>query len=154
MRSNLAFAAALLAVIVVANSPALAAGGHSHGAGTVELTLNHGRKWPTDEPLRTAMSGIRTELAAVLEGIHTNTLPTPGYERLASAIEAQVDDAVANCKLPEDADAQLHVVLAEILEGIEWMRGAERQAGAVKVVQALDAYGKHFDHAGWRPLGH
>ena len=30
----------------------------------------------------------------------------------------------------------------------------ERQAGAVTVVKALDAYGKHFDDAGWKPLAH
>ena len=62
--------------------------------------------------------------------------------------QEQVDFVVANCKLPEEADAQLHVVLAEILEGVDTMRaGADRLGGARRVVRALEAYGRHFDHA-------
>ncbi|WP_146208980.1 hypothetical protein [Azospirillum sp. TSO22-1] len=118
------------------------------------LTLDHGRKWPTDESLRTGMSGIRTAMAAALEPIHKNTLPAARYGELAAAIETQVERIVKNCKLPDAADAQLHIVLAQIHEGVEGMKGAERQAGAVKVVTALDAYGKHFDDTGWKPLAH
>ena len=56
----------------------------------------------------------------------------------------------AYCKLPEEADAQLHVVLAEILEGVDAMRvGPDRLGGARRVVRALEAYGRHFDHPNW-----
>ncbi len=138
-----------------AASPALAAGEHSHDAGTMTLTLDHGKKWPTDASLRKGMSGIRTVMASALEPIHKGTLPATRYGELAAAIEGEVDQIVKTCKLPDAADAQLHIVLAQLLEGVEGMKGGEhRQDGAVKVVDALDAYGKHFDHADWKPLVH
>ena len=55
--------------------------------------------------------------------------------------------------LPEDADAQLHVVLEQIIDGVAEMK-AGRDKGAVKIVQALDMYGKYFNHTGWKPLPH
>lgn len=56
---------------------------------------------------------------------------------------------------PEAADHQLHVVLEQILDGIAIMKADKgRDQGAVKIVQALDQYGTHFDHAGWKPLKH
>lgn len=156
MRSTNRFTAAVLvsALALGTAGSALAAAGHSHDAGAMTLTLDHGRKWPTDESLRTGMSGIRAAMAAVLEPIHKNALPAARYGDLAAAIEAQVERIVKDCKLPDAADAQLHIVLAQIQEGVEGMKGTERQAGAMKVVTALDAYGKHFDDAGWTPLAH
>jgi hypothetical protein len=32
--------------------------------------------------------------------------------------------------------------------------GSHREEGAVKVVEALNAYGKHFNHPGWKPIKH
>lgn len=156
MRSTNRFTAALLvsALALGATGPTLAAAGHSHDAGAMTLTLDHGKKWPTDESLRKGMSGIRAAMAAALEPIHKDTLPAARYGELAVAVEAQVERIVKDCKLPDAADAQLHIVLAQIQEGVEGMKGAERQAGAVTIVKALDAYGKHFDDAGWKPLAH
>jgi hypothetical protein len=66
-----------------------------------------------------------------------------------------VDDVVANCQLPEDADQQLHLILEEILDGIAAMKEPTGTfQGAVKVVRALELYGAHFDHGGWQPLEH
>jgi hypothetical protein len=60
------------------------------------------------------------------------------------------DDVTANCKLPEEADAQLHIVLAEIIEGIDVIKtGADRLRGAMRVVLALEVYGRNFDHPDW-----
>jgi hypothetical protein len=63
---------------------------------------------------------------------------------------------VQNCKLEPEADAQLHIVIAELLAGAEAMQGKEpgvaRRAGAKRVVKALNAYGEHFEHAGWKRL--
>ena len=72
------------------------------------------------------------------------------YGALAAKIEERVDHVVSNCRLPEEADAQLHVVLAEIVEGADAMRsGSDRLGGAMRVIQALEAYGQHFDHPDW-----
>ncbi len=70
-------------------------------------------------------------------------------------MQGQIDYVTANCKLPEEADHQLHVVLGQILDGIAVLKADKgRDQGAVKIVQALELYGAHFDHAGWKPLKH
>jgi len=60
-----------------------------------------------------------------------------------------------SCKLPEQADHQLHIVLEQILDGIAVMKADQgRDEGVVKIVQALELYGTHFNHTGWKPLKH
>jgi hypothetical protein len=65
---------------------------------------------------------------------------------------------VSNCKLPQNADAMLHLVLADIIAGSDAMQGklpgTKARDGAVKIVHALDSYGKYFDHPGWSGLKH
>lgn len=70
--------------------------------------------------------------------------------RSLQKIQERVDHVVGNCRLPEEVDAQLHVVLVEIVEGVDAMRsGSDRLAGARQVIQAIQAYGRHFDHGDW-----
>lgn len=127
---------------------------HGHGP-AVELQLDHGKKWQTDEALRRGMDEIRKVIAASLTPIHENTFSAARYETLAASVQTQIDYIVGNCKLPEEADAQLHIVLEQVLDGIGEMRApANKQQGVVKIVAALDTYGKYFDHAGWKPLAH
>ncbi len=44
------------------------------------------------------------------------------YDALASRIEARVNFIVANCRLPPAADANLHYVIADLLQGVNLMR--------------------------------
>lgn len=148
---------ALGIAIGLAAGPALAADAHSHSghapAAGLELTLNRGKKWATDEPLRQGMGEMRRAMAAALPSIHAGKFTPAEYDRLGAGIETQIDYVTTNCKLSPEADMQLHVVLAEIIDGIGAMReGQEREAGAVKLAQALDTYGAHFDHPGWQKL--
>jgi hypothetical protein len=137
---------------------AIAAGPHSHdghGGVVLELSLDKGQKWQTDEALRKGMSEMRALVAASLTPIHEARFTRVEFAELADRVQAEVEYVAANCKLPEEADLQLHVVLARIIEGIDMMKGeAEREQGAVAIVEALNAYGEHFDHPSWRPLGH
>lgn len=126
---------------------------HRHGAGAIELSLNQGSKWATDDPLRRGMSTIRSAMGGAADEIRNGTLPAARYGQLADTVEAQVTDMIENCRLPPDADAQLHVVLAHILDGAERMRKPEeRREGAIEVVGAINAYGRHFEHPGWESL--
>jgi hypothetical protein len=60
---------------------------------------------------------------------------------------------VGNCKLPEVADQQLHIVLEQMIDGVAEMKDATgRDQGAAKIVRPLAQYGDYFDHAGWRPV--
>ena len=114
------------------------------------LTLNQGARWQTDEALRTGMSAIREAFATVIEDVHAGRLDPAQYSALADGAEAQVNYIVENCKLPEEPDEQLHLVLAHMLEGIDQLRTPGcGQEGTVAVVEALNAYGEHFDHPGW-----
>jgi hypothetical protein len=155
-RLKLNVLAAALAGAAVLGVPAAFADAHGHGATEVhKLTLNQGKKWATDEPLRKGMAEIRTLVEAQYTGIHKGTLKPAEYAALGERIEAQVGYVVANCKLDPQADANLHVILEVVLEGVETMKGKENKsprAGAGKVVAALNDYGKYFDHPGWKRL--
>lgn len=151
-------AAAGLALGLSAGSLAADAHKHEHGAAPAKLELNNGKKWATDAPLRKGMENIRKLMEASLHDIHEGKLSAAKYGALAKKVDAEVGGIVANCKLDPQADAQLHLVIAGIGEGVEAMEGkakkVKRQTGAVKVIDALEKYGAHFEHAGWQPLAH
>jgi hypothetical protein len=157
-RRTIAITAAAFLGALLINTPALAAepADHHHSAGMHELTLDAGKKWATDDPLRQGMAAVRNAVAADMKAIHTGKQTDAGYDALAAKVEASVSSIVQNCKLKPEADAQLHVLIAEMMQGVDVMRGKEAQAprlqGAEKIVGALDNYPKFFDHPGWRPL--
>ena len=152
---------ALTLLCLSAAAPAFAAEDahkHGHEAQGSMLQLNAGKKWETDAALRKSMGEIRHTMASSLHAIHDNTLPAKAYDGLAQKVEGAVGEIIANCKLPPAADAQLHIVVADLLAGAEQMAGKDKEAGrmdgAVKVVGALDNYGKYFDDPGFKPLAH
>lgn len=152
----LAVALASAAMLSLA-APASAADEHKHEQGaatTHELTLNKGKKWATDEPLRKGMGEIRGLIAANDQAIHKGRLKPEDYAALGSKIEGQVGYIVANCKLEPAADANLHLILEEVTAGADAMQGKEKgktpRQGAGKVVAALNEYGRYFDHPGWK----
>lgn len=64
--------------------------------------------------------------------------------------------SVEGGKLDKGADAMLHLVLAEIIAGVEAMEGKDKKldgrSGAAKVMHALGNYDRYFDRPGWQPL--
>lgn len=152
-------AATLVAVAfaVGANAPATAADPHSHAAhAPAKLTLDHGKKWATDAALRQYMGEIRTLVEADLGAIHTGKASPGQYQALGAAVEKKVGSIVAECKLPPAADAMLHLIVADLVAGADVMQGkapGKPEAGAHQVVTAANAYGRYFDHPGWKQLG-
>lgn len=157
-----------LVVTLAATTLALATVGvraqheHEHGkdhdtatAAIVNLMLDGGEKWPTDASLRKGMAEIRAAFEADHPAIHAGKQTDAQYEALAGRIEAQVNVIVANCKLPPAADANLHYVVADLLQGVGLMRGQDpqrtRHDGAALVHGALRAYGQYFDDPAWKP---
>ncbi len=130
--------------------------GHAGHAGTgaaLQLQLDHGKKWQTDAPLRQGMSEIRAAMAGAQAAIHESSLTPEGYGALASRVEREVETMIRECKLPEEADAWLHEILGQILDGADAMKnGPARQDGAAKIVEAVNVYGASFDHPLWQPL--
>ena len=158
MLTNKIYAVAGLALGLALSGSVLAASQHAHSSQpgvALEMKPNAGQKWQTDEPLRTGMAETRAAIEASLPLIHEGRFTKAEFSDLGDRVQAQVDYIVSNCKLPEDADLQLHVALTQILEGIADLKGeADQEKGAVAIVQALNAYGESFDHPGWAPLRH
>lgn len=157
-----ALAGLIAACAITAAPPAFAAGSgktaeHDHAQSMPsKLTLNQGRKWATDEPLRAGMGRIQALVASQLAAAHSGKLTPAQYATLAGQVETEVGGIVANCKLEPKADAMLHLVIAEIGSGTEAMAGRARnlrpEQGLVHVATAVNQYGKYFDHAGFKPI--
>ena len=157
-RTQLATALTAVALVAMFAGPVVAqTSGHDHGAAaTSALTLNQGQKWPTDKPLRDGMDRIRALVEPQLSAAHAGKLGPSQYQDLARQIESRVGTIVANCKLEPKADAMLHLVIAEIGAGTDAMAGKDAKLppaqGLVKVAQAVNAYGGHFDHPRFKPI--
>lgn len=156
-------AATLSAAILLCMSPAMVSAqehGHSHGHAhdmeePVQLTLNDGKKWTTDNSLRQGMGRIRDALNADLPAVHAGKATAEQYQALAQKVNDQLAFMVKNCKLEPKADAVLHLILADIIAGadiLQAQQGGEAHQGAVKIVHALENYASYFDHPGWQGL--
>jgi hypothetical protein len=130
--------------------------GHQHpDTGHHKLSLDHGKKWETDAPLRNSMDALRLAFQAKLDDIHRGKLSSSEYAKLGNATHAEVANIVAKCKLSPDADAVLHLIIADMLAGADIMTGKAKGKpanGAHKVVAALNSYGHYFNHPGWAML--
>jgi hypothetical protein len=156
--SRLTAAVAAAAIVAVLGVPAWAqTAKHDHGAATPhKLALNEGRKWATDEPLRAGMRRIRGLVEPQLGAAHAGKLTPAQYREVATKIEAEVGGIVANCKLEPKADAMLHLLIADVGAGTDAMAGKDAKLrpalGLVKVAQAVNQYGSHFDDPGFKPI--
>jgi hypothetical protein len=131
---------------------------HQPGVSPSTLQLNAGKPWPTDAPLRQGMQNIRSAMAAAVPALHKNQLSADQYDHLAQKISSEIGAIVAHCKLDAQADAQLHLIIADLLGGMKTMQGktknTKRQSGALQVLDALEKYPAYFDHPGWQPVKH
>ena len=159
MKTNLLVSLATFSLFLATSfgGPALAAEEHhNHGdnASSVQkLQLNAGKKWATDAVLRQSMSEINQAMGKALPLIHKDRFSNSDYNALALSISQKVAYVVERCKLEPEADAMLHLVIAELMAGAEMMEGksaSSRHDGAVRVMQALTSYGKYFQHANWK----
>jgi fructose-specific component phosphotransferase system IIB-like protein len=154
--------AVLVAIAVLGTGiPAVAVAQHSHDSHShaahesPRLTLDAGRKWATDAPLRRAMEDIQSALYQQRQAILERNLGEAQSKALGQLIEARVATIVAECKLEPRADANLHIVVADLVEAADVLQGKSRQKpfrGAAKAVRAAQMYATYFDHPGWRPV--
>lgn len=148
----------LVAALLATPLTTLAAtGNHDHGgAAPQKMELNAGKKWAVDAPLRQGMDAIKSSTATILPAAHAGKASSADYDAFGKEVTAQVNYMIQNCKLEPKADAQLHVIIGNILVGVEQaegkQKGKKRSSGVVKVVHALETYGKYFDHPGWKPV--
>jgi len=152
--------ATLTALALATGLPAasLAAAPHDHGAAPAKLQLDNGKRWATDEPLRRGMATLRDAVHGAPAPMHQGTARPADYAALGRRVEETVGGIVKDCKLPPAADAQLHVVIADLVAGADALKGAKDgkagRAGLLRVNGALEAYARHFDHPGWGKPAH
>ena len=123
-----------------------------HAASALEIVLNDGAKWQGDQNMLTGMSAIHATMTANLDAIHAGSLPADVASGIAADVQKQVDFRVENCVLEPEVDEQFHVILGEVMTGISTLEAGEVEPGAVTIVQALNAYGEHFEHPGWQMI--
>ncbi len=142
--------------LALSSVPALAQT-HDHGhAASAALTLDHGRKWDTDAPLRQAMGNLARAVSQNLPAAHAGTLTDAQYDALGAQANREFAYIVENCKLTPQADAVLHVILGDMVNGAEAIGGKQadqpRSGGVVRLAQALNRYGEYFNHPGWQDI--
>ena len=125
MKPRNLIAAAIAAALVLGPLPLALAQthAHEHADAPPALALDHGKRWQTDAPLRKHMTDLRASFANDLGRIHDGTLPPAEYVKLGAMVEAKVASIVDDCKLPPEADAQLHLIVAELIAGADVMQG-------------------------------
>lgn len=111
------------------------------------LRLDHGRPWATDAPLVEGMERIRTALA------QASALPELDFESaaaLAGTVRDQIKFLVANCRLEPDADATLHVIIAQLLNAAAALEADPASPeGLPQMRRTLHEYPRYFAHPGW-----
>ena len=125
---------------------------HHHHASPVEsaLKLNAGKRWETDAPLREAMQRIRqaTHGAEALQ--KTQGFGATQAAALAQTLRDNIAYMVANCQLPPDADATLHVLIGRLATAADQLGQSEQRADALLAIhETLLQYPQYFNHSGW-----
>lgn len=154
MKTHTLIVALAAAFSTAVTLPALAAERHSHSHAVnaeafQKLTLDSGRKWKTDAPLRSGMQEIRD----ALEQARGREASPAQYIELGRKMEAQIASIVMKCKLEPAADAHLHVIIGELNAAADAFRGASLADGEPamrRAGKAVEDYAKYFDHPGFR----
>jgi len=158
IKSPIFVSALIISLIGAIAPPAATASEHKHnhhGAQQEMMQLEQGKKWPIDDSLHIGMSKIKDSLEANISPIHHKKFTTSQYHALASEVKTHLVYLFENCKLPTDADAQLHLLLFKVMQGSELMsEDVNQRAGAIEIIKALQQYPQYFDDKNWQALKH
>lgn len=111
------------------------------------MVLNEGKKWETDAHLRKGMQSINDVVKKSEKAFEDKTLTQKEGETLASNINKELMYMVENCELQPKADASLHVIIGEMMQGIgELSKIPNSEGGLPRIKKALKQYPKFFDH--------
>lgn len=116
----------------------------------LDLTRPDSGKWASDESLRQGMSGLRAAFEPHHAAYREGDFDSEQAEELAATVEDKVNFMFANCRLPADADAELHKLLAAALGAARSLRESDDlHAGLHQLHRVLKTYPEFFDHPGW-----
>ena len=138
----------LLLCAAITAPPALAQHSHQHPAPAVAQAAP-AQRWATDAPLRTGMAKIRTAVDA-LQHYERGHMGPEQAVALATQVQQQIAYLVANCKLEPQADAALHVIIAELGAGAQALKDNPADLAAIPPMrQALQHYPRQFNDPTW-----
>ena len=128
---------------------------HEHESTPQSLALDNGVKWQIDQSLHLGMVKIKQALVANLDAIHYDKFSAAQYAALAEQVDQQLSYLFKHCKLPVQADAQLHILLAKVMGGSVLMKNSvDQKQGAIAIMQALQDYPIYFNDANWQVFDH
>lgn len=148
---------AVVAVLLITGNVDVRAEEHHHHTDNndVQLRLNQGSKWKIDDSLHTGLNRIKTAIESNLHEIHHDKFSVLKYDALAIELDEHIKFLFENCQLPPQADAQLHILLSQIIAGANGIRqGDNRKQGAVLIIQSLNNYPTYFLDPNWQPIKH
>ena len=122
---------------------------HQHGDMHSTLRLDQGKPWATDPALVQGMERIRVAVntASVLP-----VLDADSAAALVQSVRDQINFLIANCRLEPDADATLHVFIAQLLNAAAALQENPASSLALsQMQQTLREYPHYFAHPGWQP---
>jgi len=157
LNKNLTLSTATACLILLTAIPAMAQdSAHQHKEHAAkELMLDEGKKWQSDAPLRQGMQSINDAVIDAVPAFHQNKLTKPDAKQLAEHINKQVQYLVQHCKLSPQADAVLHVIIADLLGGADELANQPlSMQGLPRIVGALQQYPKFFEQPKWRQINH
>lgn len=129
-------------------SPAIAQHHDHHPPPAAAQAEAPAQRFATDPVLRENMRGIRKSVDALAHYDHGHIGPKE-VAMLAGNVEGHVDDIIANCKLPPDADAALHAVIVPLKRNAAELKAdPTRMAPAAAMRESLAQYRRQFDDPG------
>lgn len=145
LASLLATASALALAFV--SSGTFAAEHHQHPDVRTTAHAEDG-KWATDAPLREGMAAIRE---AVGSASPAGQMSEDQAAALRQEIETSTSFMLNHCSLPAQADAELHGLISELLQGAAALPHAATRAAAMsRIDAALQRYPELFSDPHWQ----
>lgn len=121
-----------------------------HASAQLDLQRPQSGQWASDESLRQGMSELKAAFEPAHAAYRDESFDAGRASELADTIEEKVNFMFANCRLPADADAELHKLLAGALGAAKSLRESDdRHEGLHQLHRVLQTYGDYFEHPGW-----
>lgn len=111
------------------------------------------KRFAVTPELKAGMEQIRDLIRGLHKKIKKNPNEKTEVEKSADKFTEAVNKIFATCKLPPDADAALHPLLAKILDAATDFKAGDFEKGHEKIHAGLSGYGQTFDHPGWMNRG-
>ncbi len=141
---NLIKTITIFSLFFSAHSFAEDASNHLHQAPSIPV-----KKFVADQNLKKRMNIVLETMMALHKNESTN-VKKEYLTEIGGKIERTVQDIFKSCKLAPDADAAIHPILAEILDGAAMLKRGLSKDGSKKIHEAFLKYESYFDHADWK----